>query len=68
LASYRVWRRLEGDKEFLCLTPDGISENAFTDSSVEQDNKYEYMVTGIDQSGNESKQSKQVSIYIRGEG
>jgi len=66
LSTFKIWRRQSGDKEFQCLTPDGIPENAYTDHSVGRDKTYEYSVTAVDGEGNESNPSKQVSIFVRG--
>jgi fibronectin type 3 domain-containing protein len=66
LELYRVYRRLAGEKEFQCLTPEGVSENAYTDRSVVSDKRYEYAVRAVDRDGNESGPSKPVSIFVRG--
>ena len=65
LDGYRVWRREEGEKEFLLLTPDVIKENAYNDRAVETGKVYVYAVTALDEAGNESQRSEPVSDIIR---
>jgi predicted small lipoprotein YifL len=65
LAGYRVWRKMEGEEEFLLLTPQPISENAFNDTTVEKNKRYHYAVTAQDSSGNESRKSESVSEIIK---
>jgi predicted small lipoprotein YifL len=65
LAGYRVWRRLEGEDDFVLLTPQPIAENAFNDTTVEKNMRYHYAVTAQDGSGNESRKSKSVSEIIK---
>ncbi|UCE21936.1 MAG: hypothetical protein JSV46_06915 [Candidatus Aminicenantes bacterium] len=65
LAGYRVWRRMEGEDEFVLLTPQTIAENAFNDKTVEKNKRYYYAVTALDTSGNESRKSESVSEIIK---
>lgn len=65
LAGYRVWRREEGDREFRLLTPQTIKENSYTDNTVENDKKYYYAVTAMDDQGNESQKSMVISDIIK---
>jgi len=65
LAGYRVWRREEKDKEFRLLTPQAIKENSYSDTTVENDKKYDYAVTAMDNQGNESQKSKIISDSTR---
>jgi hypothetical protein len=57
LAGYRVWRRLAGETDFLPLARLPQTESSFSDSKVEKGKKYEYAITALDQSGNESRKS-----------
>ncbi|MDH5467346.1 MAG: fibronectin type III domain-containing protein [Candidatus Aminicenantes bacterium] len=65
LAGYRVWRRIEGESEFKLLTPQPIRGNAFSDTKVEKNKRYDYAVTALDKAGNESPRSKSVSEIIK---
>ncbi len=65
LAGYRVWRKTEGEDEFMLLTPEPIRTNAFNDASVETNKRYHYTVTALDESGNESRKSESVSEIIK---
>jgi len=65
LAGYRVWRRMEGESEFKLLTPQPIRGNAFSDTGVEMNKRYDYAVTALDKAGNESSRSKSVSEIIK---
>ena len=65
LAGYRVWRKAEGEKEFIPLTPQPIKENAFNDTAVEKNTRYTYAITAQDVLGNESSRSKGVSEIVR---
>jgi len=65
LAGYRVWRKEEEEKEFRLLTPQAITESSYRDTSVENDKKYYYAVTAVDNEGNESQKSMIISDIIR---
>jgi len=65
LAGYRVWRKMEGEDEYISLTPLPIQENAFNDTNVEKNKRYYYAVTALDKSGNESPKSESVSQAIK---
>jgi predicted small lipoprotein YifL len=65
LAGYRVWRKVEGEAEYVLLTPETILENAYNDSTVEKNKRYYYAITALDESGNESPKSKSVSEIIK---
>ncbi len=67
LAGYRVWRRKEGETEFVPLTPHPIRVNTFNDTAVEKNTRYHYAITALDTSGNESPKSKSVSETIKDE-
>ena len=65
LEGYRVWRRVEGAKEFSLLTPTPIKESAYNDRTVERGKTYTYAVTALDESGNESAKSETITGRIR---
>jgi predicted small lipoprotein YifL len=65
LAGYKVWRREAGQDRFVPLTAQSILENTYTDTSVEKDKRYEYAITALDHSGNESPKSETVSEIIK---
>ena len=65
LAGYRVWRKAEGEDEYISLTPQLIQENAFNDTTVEKNKRYHYAITAQDKSGNESPKSESISEIIK---
>jgi len=65
LAGYRVWRREEEEEEFRLLTSQAVTENSYSDTSVENGKKYYYAVTAIDNEGNESQKSMIISNILR---
>jgi predicted small lipoprotein YifL len=67
LAGYRVWRKAEGEAEFVLLTPELIQENAYSDTRVEKNKRYYYAITAQDKSGNESMKSDVVSEIAKDE-
>jgi predicted small lipoprotein YifL len=67
LAGYRVWRKAEGEAEFILLTPELIQENAYSDTKVEKNKRYYYAITAQDKSGNESVKSDVVSEIAKDE-
>ena len=66
LAGYRVWRKDEGAAEFVCLTPDLIPGNAFTDAQVQRDRTYTYAVSAADKNGNEGPKSETGPVGLKG--
>ena len=65
LAGYRVWRKKEKERDYVLLTPESIVENAYNDTSVEKSMRYDYAITALDTSGNESQKSKSISEIIK---
>lgn len=65
LAGYRVWRRQEGEDEFILLTSQPIRENAYNDTAVEKKKRYYYAITALDKSGNEGPKSAAVSDIVK---
>lgn len=66
LAGYRVWRRAEGQSDYVELTAAAIKETNFQDSTAERGRRYEYAVTAEDIRGNRSGRSAPVSEQIKG--
>ncbi len=64
---YRVWKRKEGEPEFVVLMEKPFLENTYTDSAVEKNIRYYYAITSMDTSGNESQKSNIISEIIRDE-
>jgi len=65
LAGYRVWRKIEGQEEYVLLTSQPIQENAYNDTRVEKNKRYYYAITAQDKSGNESLKSECVSETLK---
>lgn len=65
LAGYRVWRKEEGEEEYLLLTTEPVRENTYTDTKVEKNKRYYYSITALDKHGNESKKSEAASEIIK---
>jgi len=64
-AGYHVWRREKGKAEFSRLTASPVPESTYTDKSVEKNVTYEYAITSVDTSGNESPKSAIVEETIK---
>ena len=65
LGGYRVWKKAEGEPEFVVLMEKPFLENTYTDSSVEKSIRYYYAITSMDKAGNESQKSDIISEIIR---
>lgn len=65
LAGYRVWRKKEGEEEYILLTPKPIEGNTFNDTKVEKNKRYYYSITAQDIYGNESPKSEAVSEILK---
>jgi len=65
LGGYRVWKRAEGESEFVVLMKEPILGNTYTDTSVEKNIRYYYAITSLDKAGNESLKSNAISEIIR---
>ena len=50
------------------MTPAPISENTFTDDQVEAGGRYQYAVTALDRTGNESGRSEVLTETGKGAG
>jgi len=64
-AGYKVWRKGEGEADFVLLTPDLVTETSFKDSAVEKNKRYYYAIATVDRNGNESQKSESVSEIIK---
>jgi predicted small lipoprotein YifL len=65
LAGYRVWRRAEGQSEFVVLTPSPILDMTYADRAVEKGKRYDYAISAVDAAGNESSRSAAVTEIIK---
>lgn len=65
LSGYKIWRKLEGENAFVLLTAQLILQETYTDTAVEKNKRYEYAITAVDSSGNESPRSASVSEIIK---
>ncbi len=65
LAGYRVYRRLDKEKTFHCLTANPIKENEFTDKGLENGVRVEYAVTAVLKNGKESEFSNIADVIVR---
>jgi len=65
LGGYRVWKRAEGEVEFVVLMEKPFLENTYTDSSAKRNIRYYYAITSMDKAGNESQKSNIISEIIR---
>jgi len=65
LAGYRIWRKREGEYEYMLLTPDLIEENVYNDTAIEKNIRYYYAITALDVCGNESNKSKEAIEIIK---
>ncbi len=63
LAGYRIWRISDDDKDYTVLG-ELIRENVYNDTTVNRDKRYEYAITAVDKSGNESQKSKSISVIL----
>lgn len=64
-AGYRIWRKKEGEEEYVLLTPEPIQENTFIDTELEKKKRYDYSITALDKLGNESEKSEEISEIIK---
>jgi hypothetical protein len=64
LAGYRVWRRSDGEEEFMAVT-ELIAENVYDDTKLEKNQRYYFAITALDVNGNESQRSEAVAVILR---
>ncbi len=65
IAGYRVWRQEAGGTEFTLIARVDQTANSYIDTAVEKNKRYDYAITAVDGSGNESQRSEPVSTIIR---
>jgi hypothetical protein len=65
LAGYNVWRKAAGAANYVRLTAAPVPEPTYTDRAVEKSGTYEYAITSVDRTGNESPKSASVSVMVR---
>jgi fibronectin type 3 domain-containing protein len=60
LAGYFVYRRLESGQDYARLVGEPLRVQSFADTQVDPEKRYAYVVTAVDQTGNESLFSAEV--------
>lgn len=65
LAGYHVWRREEGQADFVRLTTAIVLQNTYADRAIEKSRRYGYAISAVDALGNESAKSAAVSEIIK---
>ncbi len=65
LAGYNVWKKAAGAANYVRLTAAPVPELTYTDRTVEKNGTYEYAITSVDRTGNESPKSAAVSVVVR---
>lgn len=65
LAGYHVWRRVAGGANYARVTAVPVPEPTYTDRAIEKNTTYEYAITSVDRTGNESPKSTAVSVVVR---
>jgi len=65
LAGYHVWRKPEGQADFVRLTTAIVLQNTYADRAIEKNRRYEYAISAVDALGNESAKSAAVSEIIK---
>ncbi len=61
LAGYNVYRSVRSGKDYRRLTDKPISRTTYSDETVKPQTTYYYVVRAVDQAGNESQPSKEMS-------
>ena len=65
LAGYRVWRKPAGEGEFTLVAGLTAVESSYSDKEVEKSRRYEYAITALDATGNESPKSALVVGMVK---
>jgi hypothetical protein len=65
LAGYKVWRRIADKGDFVLVAQLPDTASSFSDSKVEKGARYEYAITALDATGNESRRSASVAGVVR---
>ncbi len=58
VAKYRIYRRVKGEKRYTLLGSVAGAYSIYTDSDAQQGISYQYVVSAVDASGNESNKSR----------
>lgn len=58
LDEYRVYRRANDEKEYSLLGTTKRIHTIYTDTTIQKNTRYYYVITAVDKSGNESQRSK----------
>jgi hypothetical protein len=66
IAGYKVYRSVNGTAQYQLLSPSLAAQTAFTDSSVQLGQTYDYYVTSVDTAGAESLPSNTATVAIPG--
>ncbi len=61
IAEYRIYRRANGEKKYTLLGEVKPIYTIYTDSSAKNNSYYQYVITAVDDAGNESLQSQPAS-------
>ena len=64
IAGYHVYRTSSGSARFALLNSTLETLTSYVDGSVQSGNSYDYMVTSVDASGNESVPSNVITVTI----
>ncbi len=64
IAGYNVYRSTGGGKNYQKLTDKHLTQTTFSDESAKQGAVYSYVVTAVDQAGNESARSEAKNVSI----
>ena len=65
LAGYHVWRKGEGQADFVRMPGPILLQNTYTDRTIEKGKGYGYAISAVDALGNESGRSAAVSEIIK---
>lgn len=60
ISGYHVYRSLKSGREYTRLTDTSIKHTTYSDTSVRSGMEYFYMITAVDEAGNESLSSKEM--------
>jgi hypothetical protein len=65
VAGYNVYRAPSGSTSYQQISTSVVTQTAYTDSSVQTGQTYDYMVESVDASGNDSVPSNMASVAIQ---
>ena len=64
LAGYHVYRSTKHGKDYDRLTDKLLLRTTYSDATVQVGKTYYYVVTAVDQSGNESEYSHEIKVKV----